>query len=134
MRDDVIRTQLAGARDRLLSLRSSLAGSSVIDAAALESIESAEHPAEVASETFERSKDLSILLGVEASLADVERAAARLATGSYGICEACGKAIDPRRLEALPAARYCTKDQSRMEHSIRSGPAGGGYGYLALAD
>ncbi|MGH2716999.1 MAG: TraR/DksA family transcriptional regulator [Actinomycetota bacterium] len=130
----MVRSQLSTLRDRLVSLRSSLLGTSVVAAASGEPTENAEHPAEVASETFERSKDLSILLGVEAGLVDVERATARLASGSYGICEACGKPIDPRRLEVLPAARFCTKDQSRVERNLGRASMGSGYGYLALAE
>lgn len=137
MKDDTIRKRLAAASDRLLSLRTSLLGQdSPATAASLEPSGNEEHPADVASETFERSKDLSILLGVEAGLADVERASDRLASGTYGICEACGEPISPGRLEVLPAARYCTKDQARMERelSVSGGPRRSGYGYLALAD
>ncbi|MGH2718473.1 MAG: TraR/DksA C4-type zinc finger protein [Actinomycetota bacterium] len=137
MKEDPIRKRLSAARDRLLSLRASLLGQEAIAATgALEPSGNEEHPADIASETFERSKDLSILLGVEAGLADVEHAASRLASGTYGICEACGEPINPGRLEVLPAARYCTKDQARMEResSFAGSPRRSGYGYLALAD
>src|SRR3954454_1680118 len=42
-------------------------------------------------------------------LADVERALAKLADGSYGACEICGDPIADARLEAMPATRYCIK-------------------------
>lgn len=137
MKEDTIRKRLAAARDRLLALRSSLLGQdSPASAGSPEPSGNEEHPADIASETFERSKDLSILLGVEAGLVDVERASDRLASGTYGICEACGKPINPGRLEVLPAARYCTKDQARMERELsmssRSRPSG--YGAIALAE
>ena len=38
---------------------------------------------------------------------EVERALARLAEGSYGICTECGEEIAKERLEALPAAALC---------------------------
>ena len=44
---------------------------------------------------------------LEERIRDVERALARLADGTYGICENCGKPINPERLEALPSARLC---------------------------
>lgn len=41
------------------------------------------------------------------SLADVERALAKLDSGEYGTCEGCGATIAEARLEAMPATRYC---------------------------
>ena len=72
-------------------------------------------PADVASETFEREKDFSILEQVEAELADVERALRRIDDGSYGKCEACGSEIGDDRLEAMPAARFCIIHQTQAE-------------------
>jgi RNA polymerase-binding transcription factor len=74
-----------------------------------------QHPADMGSETFERTKDLSILEQVETELEDVERAFRHLENGTYGICEACGKPIEAARLEAIPTARFCLTDQARAE-------------------
>jgi DnaK suppressor protein len=43
-------------------------------------------------------------------LADVRRAQAKLAEGTYGTCEVCGEPIAPDRLEALPWAVRCMRD------------------------
>ena len=40
----------------------------------------------------------------------------RLQDHSYGLCVACGEAIDLRRLNALPAASYCVACQAIHEH------------------
>jgi RNA polymerase-binding transcription factor DksA len=64
-----------------------------------------QHPADTASETFEREKDLSILEQLEDELAELEAALARIDAGTYGIDEVTGEAIDPARLEAVPTAR-----------------------------
>jgi DnaK suppressor protein len=40
-------------------------------------------------------------------LADVRRAEAKLAAGSYGTCDRCGRLIAAERLEALPWATLC---------------------------
>ncbi len=64
-----------------------------------------QHPADTATETFEREKDLSILEQLEAELAELQAALARIDDGTYGIDEVTGEPIDPERLEALPAAR-----------------------------
>lgn len=48
-------------------------------------------------------------------LAQVNAALERLDKGSYGICARCGKEIDPRRLERLPYATLCIKDQAAVD-------------------
>lgn len=82
-----------------------------------------QHPADVASEQTQREVSLSMLEQIESELTDVERAMRKLDDGSYGTCEACGKAIESARLEAVPTARYCMEDQARAEREtgIRSG-------------
>jgi DnaK suppressor protein len=40
-------------------------------------------------------------------LKEVDSALARVAGGSYGVCEGCGEEISPNRLKAIPWARYC---------------------------
>ena len=80
-----------------------------------------QHQADVGTETFEREKDLSILEGVEAELSDIEHALERISDGRYGTCEACGQPIDEERLEAVPAARLCLKDQAEAERQARLG-------------
>ncbi len=77
------------------------------------------HIADAGSELFERSRDLSIAEDVEAQLADIEHATARLANGSYGSCEACGEPIDPARLTARPATRFCLDDQREAEREVQ---------------
>jgi DnaK suppressor protein len=62
-------------------------------------------PADQASETFEREKDIAILEQLENDLAEIEAALQRLDDGSYGIDEVTGDPIAPERLEAYPVAR-----------------------------
>jgi RNA polymerase-binding transcription factor DksA len=64
-----------------------------------------QHPADTASETFEREKDLSILEQLEDELAELQAALERVDAGTYGIDEQTGAPIDPARLDAVPAAR-----------------------------
>ena len=82
-----------------------------------------QHPADVATATFERSKDLSIEEQLDAEIADIDRALERIEAGSYGECEVCGEPIDDERLAARPAARYC------IEHQKESEAASGSRGY-----
>jgi RNA polymerase-binding transcription factor DksA len=45
-------------------------------------------------------------------LADIERAQAKLADGTYGVCDGCGQPIPEARLEALPWANECVACRS----------------------
>ncbi len=72
-----------------------------------------QHQADLGTETFEREKDFSLLEQLAAELDELDRALRKLDDGTYGICEACGEEIPPERLEALPGAPFCVKDQAR---------------------
>ncbi len=62
---------------------------------------------EKATESFELEKRLALERQIEEQLADTENALAKIAAGKYGLCESCGKPIEPARLQALPQARAC---------------------------
>jgi len=51
--------------------------------------------------------DVSVLDAIEQELADVQRALALLDEGTYGHCEACGRALDEGILTRAPATRFC---------------------------
>lgn len=74
-----------------------------------------QHPGDMGTETFERTKELAVRDQLEAQLADVDAALARIEAGEYGRCEACGKEIEPERLEARPATRYCLEHQEEAD-------------------
>jgi len=44
----------------------------------------------------------------------VEEALDRMRSGDYGTCQACEEPIAPKRLRALPWARYCVACQERL--------------------
>src|ERR1700693_4967142 len=93
---DKLQGMVAGLRTETSRGESEQAGALAADA---------QHPGDVSGETFEREKDLAILEGLEAELAEVEAALRRLDEGTYGIDEVTGERIDPARLDALPEAR-----------------------------
>jgi DnaK suppressor protein len=63
--------------------------------------------------TAERG-EAGVLAGqLQETLTEVARALIRLEDGSYGRCEECGVAIEPARLEAMPAARFCINHANR---------------------
>lgn len=57
--------------------------------------------------TAERGEAEALAGELNDALGEVEAAIARLADGTYGLCERCGQPIAPARLEAMPAARRC---------------------------
>jgi len=63
------------------------------------------------------TEEIALKLGDQESqmVADIDQALLRIEEGSYGVCERCGRAIDERRLEAMPAARYDAECQAAIE-------------------
>jgi len=57
--------------------------------------------------TAERGEAERLASDLQESLDDVNQALRRVAEGTYGICERCGKPISEARLEAMPTARRC---------------------------
>jgi DnaK suppressor protein len=66
-----------------------------------------EHDPEGATIAFERQRTSALRAQAEAHLDDVDRARARLAAGSYGICRSCRRPISTERLTALPVTEMC---------------------------
>jgi DnaK suppressor protein len=69
-----------------------------------------EENADAGTFTFERERDLSIENNVRDLMGKIDRALARMDSGTYGICSRCGKPIEKARLRALPYADLCIKD------------------------
>lgn len=119
---DHVRTRLAEERERLARIKEDLdeATGDLQEETQQELGSYDQHQADVATETFERERDLTILDQVEGELADIEHALRRIDDGTYGSCEACGKPIGDERLEAMPAARFCLADQAEAERELRA--------------
>jgi DnaK suppressor protein len=62
---------------------------------------------------------LALKLGDREShaVAEIDQALMRMREGSYGLCVRCGKAIEERRLEAVPTARYDAACQTEIENA-----------------
>ena len=63
--------------------------------------------------TAERGEAEALAASLKETLGEVENALAKIDAGSYGACEGCGQPINPARLEAKPAARFCMDCASR---------------------
>ncbi|SPF32136.1 Sporulation, yteA family protein [Candidatus Desulfosporosinus infrequens] len=84
------------------------------------------HPADVATEVYERSRDVAqhdrLLHRVEA----IDVAISRYDQGKYGLCEHCGEEIPFERLEALPYTTVCMEcsreEEKEEQHSLHREP------------
>lgn len=54
-------------------------------------------------------------LKLEHILPALERALAKIDAGTYGVCDDCGEAIAPDRLQAAPGATRCVECQRAAE-------------------
>lgn len=66
------------------------------------------HPGDLGSEVFERSKDLALRDNAVIQLDNIEKALLRIKEGSYGYCTSCHRPISEERLEVMPEAEHCT--------------------------
>ena len=107
------RTRLEGLLNRVDDVSDETQEDSVSELSSVD-----QHPADAGSETFERTKDLSLHEDVTARLEDVTRAFEKLDSGAYGACEVCGEPIPDERLEAVPAARNCVEHQAAQERGV----------------
>jgi RNA polymerase-binding protein DksA len=69
------------------------------------------HLADTASVTYDRELDEGLEEGTQQTIDQIDRALAKLDTGSFGTCERCGKPISEERLRARPWASLCIDDQ-----------------------
>ena len=65
------------------------------------------HPADLATELYEREKDLSLKVHHEDELAKVNAALEKIEKGTYGVCEVCKEPIPYDRLVAIPYTSFC---------------------------
>lgn len=72
-------------------------------------------PADDAAKTYEREQELAQTHNARELLAQNERALARIASGTYGVCESCGEAVGKARLQAFPRAALCVRCKQREE-------------------
>lgn len=73
------------------------------------------HPADVATVTFDRELDYSLEENEERLLEAIDAALKRIDEGTYGICGTCGQPIGEERLEALPWTTQCIDCKRKEE-------------------
>ncbi|HOV79501.1 MAG TPA: TraR/DksA C4-type zinc finger protein [Bacillota bacterium] len=79
------------------------------------------HPADLGTEVFERSKDFALRESAAITLAAVDDALNKMEKGTYGLCEVCGQEIAEERLEAMPSTTLC-RNCKEAEEKIHGRP------------
>jgi DnaK suppressor protein len=100
-------------RTLLLKKRQELIASAKSEPEALASSLQTPDEVEFAIKTAEQDVTVATAEIRSRMLRDIDSALARVAGGTYGICEGCGEEISPNRLKAIPWAKYCLSCQEQ---------------------
>jgi len=71
--------------------------------------------ADMGATSFERDQELTVVNNEREKLAQIDRALAKMADGTYGVCESCGNPIGKGRSMAFPRATLCLTCKQREE-------------------
>lgn len=74
---------------------------------------------EEATEALELEKRLTLEKRILDQLAGVGHALQKFKEGTYGLCDSCGKPIDPARLDALPQANLCLECKTQQAKNAK---------------
>ncbi|HZK55513.1 MAG TPA: TraR/DksA C4-type zinc finger protein, partial [Desulfosporosinus sp.] len=84
------------------------------------------HPADIATEVYERSRDVALHDRLIHRVEAIDVALQRFDKGEYGTCEHCNRDIPFDRLEALPYTTVCTEcsheEEMEEQHSLHRDP------------
>lgn len=88
------------------------------------------HPADSATDLYEREKDMALHAQLRHEYDEVQHALQKINDGTYGRCEETGQAIPQERLEANPLARTASTNKSEKMPEYRPVEEGvlGGFG------
>jgi RNA polymerase-binding protein DksA len=73
------------------------------------------HPADAATDSFDRDLVLALVSFEQEGLYEIDAALRRIDDGSYGVCELTGRPIPWKRLEAMPWTRFSVEGERRVE-------------------
>ena len=73
------------------------------------------HPADQASDTYDRQLSIDLASSEGRIIRDIDAALKKIKEKTFGVCETCGKKIRFSRLKVLPYAPYCLNCQEKNE-------------------
>jgi DnaK suppressor protein len=107
---DEIKERLLAERDQLLN---KLKGNDL-------SVDASEtpDPVDLAVRNYSKNVMLAVSENESQQLMMINEALARIADDEYGDCQNCEKPINPKRIVAVPWARYCLNCQEQVEQGL----------------
>ena len=75
-------------------------------------------PVDLAVRNYSKNVALAVSENESRQLTQIDEALVRLDDDEYGSCQNCEKAINPKRLAAIPWARYCLDCQELLEQGL----------------
>lgn len=102
-------------RDTLLARWKQIGKSSDLDIASMDINMPQAEIIDIAQSLEQMDRDSSLAEQERRELVAIERALAKMATGSFGVCEECSETIPFRRLMVIPQARLCANCQAYEE-------------------
>ena len=75
-------------------------------------------PVDLAVRNYSKNVMLAVSENERRQLLLINEALERIADDEYGTCQNCEKAINPKRLNAVPWARYCLSCQELLEQGL----------------
>lgn len=75
-------------------------------------------PVDLAVRNYSKNVQLAVSENESRQLALIDEALRRIDDDEYGVCLNCEKPINPKRLAAIPWARYCIECQELVEQGL----------------
>jgi DnaK suppressor protein len=75
-------------------------------------------PVDLAVRNYSKNVMLAVSENESRQVVLINEALERIADQEYGACQNCEKEINPKRLEAVPWARYCLECQELVEQGL----------------
>lgn len=107
----------AEIKDRLTAERESIAAKLNGNDLSIDDSETPD-PVDLAVRNYSKNVQLALSENDSRQLELVDEALERLADEEYGLCQNCEKEINPKRLAAIPWARYCIDCQELREQGL----------------
>ncbi len=104
-------------KDKLIAEREILAAKLSSNDLSVDSSETPD-PVDLAVRNYSKNVMLAVSENESRQVILINEALARIADDEYGTCQNCEKEINPKRLDAVPWARYCLSCQELVEQNL----------------
>jgi DnaK suppressor protein len=111
------KTELKKIRERLLNERQLLIEKLSGNDLSVDDSETPD-PVDLAVRNYSKNVMLAVSENESRQLALIDEALLRLDDNEYGYCQNCEEPINPKRLAAIPWARYCLNCQELLEQGL----------------